>query len=55
MGLTLPKSKCPDNTHPSTVVALGVDLYAPAATSSNSQWAYPYLAAAAGGFMSKNY
>ena len=27
----------------------------PAATKSNSQWAYRYLAAAAGGFVSKNY
>jgi hypothetical protein len=36
--------------------ALGLDLYTPpAATSSNSQWAYRYLAVAAGGFMSKNY
>ena len=26
----------------------------PAATSSNSQWAYRYVAAAAGGFMRKN-
>jgi hypothetical protein len=29
MGLTLPKSECPDYVHPATVVALGVDLYAP--------------------------
>jgi hypothetical protein len=36
--------------------ALGVDLCTPpAATSLNSQWAYRYLAAAARGFMGKNY